>query len=561
MRIYQDGDRVVLIGKGTPFLRLKTRVAKEVDTTHHGMGSFSIPQDAMPAIVGVLQDFGVDISEEIKGLVTSTEQHAQARNQVLEIIKKGSTEGLPSMWIGKLKDHQTVAVNAMTVRGLAGLCVFDEQGTGKTVMSIAAFDILINRKEVEKVLIICPKSVISSWENDFDKFAPEYTVAVVSGLHSQKTSILRDRDTDVFLLNYETLPNLEIFLTTFTGSNRCLLIADESFHVKNVDASRSVILRKLRRNCCRAFVLSGTPAPNAPIDLVNQFNIADNGYTFRGFVTTGNNVSDADIISHLVEERGTFIRRLKDQVLPELPIKKFKLIEVKMGGRQAALYDKAKEELILYLRTIDNQILKKSLMTYFAKRVALLQICSCPTEQDPLFSGTNAKLNELDNLLNRLILQEGKKVVVWSFYRASLNEISLRYKDYGLVRIDGGTNRDDRKDAIRQFQENDDIKLFVGNPAAAGAGITLHAAADSVFVSFSDQAAQFLQALDRTHRIGQQADEVCYHIIICKDTIEKNQVRILREKEMIQHGLLHAGGEFPSSLEDAFAELGEYHYE
>ena len=556
MSAYRRRDRFIFEGKGVYFLRLKAKVTQILGAdlvVSEGREIFSIPWDAVPSISTIFSEFSID-SIESKEVVLLADKHALARDKVLEIIKNNTTDGLPTTWIDRLENYQAVAVKSMIVPGLFGLCIFDEQGTGKTVMAIAAYDLLMKNEDIECALIVCPKSVLNSWEKDFATFASEYNVITVSGAHYQKVLTLSNKS-DVYLISYESIPNLLVRLKAFAASRKCLLIADESFNVKNLNASRSVSLRELRNKCGRAFVLCGTPAPNDASDLVSQFNIADAGYTFRGFTTTGDSRDDAEIISRTIEERGIYLRRLKSEVLPGLPVKKFVVTEVRMKGSQARLYDKAKEDLILYLKTINNQTLRKNLTAYFAKRTALLQICACPIEQDPLFFGIHAKIKELDKLLNRLIIREGRKVVIWSFYRSSLNEISLRYKNYGLVKIDGGTSQEHRKQAINQFQKNENVRVFVGNPAAAGAGITLHAAADSIFLSLSDQAAQFLQALDRTHRIGQKSEEVRYHIIICKDTIERNQIKILHEKEMVQHGLFHTTDEFPSSLEDALAEL------
>ena len=100
--------------------------------------------------------------------------------------------------------------------------------------------------------------------------------------------------------------------------------------------------------------------------------------------------------------------------------------------------------------------------------------------------------------------------------------------------------------------------LFVGNPAAAGSGITLHAAYDAVYLSYSSQAAHYLQSLDRIHRRGQVSDEVNYHILVCKNTIEETEIVRLRGKEVRQHGLLGDQVIFPSTLDEALAELGAH---
>ena len=552
MQAFLKDDKVIIEGKGIEFLRFKSVVTKIVGVNFihsEGKETFSIARDAASAIDDLLSDLGV------QNFVSDVHKHKIAREQVLRIFEEQESI-LPPPWDTTLKPYQLVAVKAMIVPGLAGLCLFDEPGTGKTVMSISAFDLLYKNAEIQTALVICPKSVFNAWEHDFKKFAPTYDVITVSGTKIQKIGSLFTKH-DIYILNYESVLSLFITLRALIQSRKCLLIVDESFFVKNSNALRSKKLRELRNDCRRAFVLCGTPAPNNAIDLINQFNMADDGYTFRGFVQTGDSTHDAGIISHQVSERGVFLRRLKDQILPGLPMKKFEIIETKMEGSQLRLYNRAKESLVLYLRTMDNEMLQKDLTNYMAKRSILLQICSCPSDKDPLFTGSHAKLKILDELIEDLIIKKGRKVIIWSFYRYSIAEITRRYKNYGLVKIDGQTLDNERKNAIRKFQEDEGIKIFVGNPAAAGAGITLHAAADNIFISLSNQAAHFLQALDRTHRIGQTSDQVRYYIIICKDTIEKSQIQILRMKEMSQHKLFYSEGDFPSTLEDAFAELEE----
>jgi len=95
----------------------------------------------------------------------------------------------------------------------------------------------------------------------------------------------------------------------------------------------------------------------------------------------------------------------------------------------------------------------------------------------------------------------------WSFYRATLDRLHERYAHLGVSRVDGSiTEVSARREAVRTFQQSDGVRIFLGKPAAAGAGITLHAARISIYESMSNQAAHYLQSLDRTHRRGQVRD-------------------------------------------------------
>jgi SNF2 family DNA or RNA helicase len=265
-------------------------------------------------------------------------------------------------------------------------------------------------------------------------------------------------------------------------------------------------------------------------------------------------MTDRDKITALVEARGTFIRRLKADVLGEVPDKNFHVIRLPLKGRQALMYKKAKEGLEIELRGLDNTSFKRRLATYFQKRAALLQICSNPQSLDPTMTEVSAKMERLDELIE-LLIGSGRKVILWSFYKTSLDELASRYARFNPLRIDGSIGTSARREAVRLFQDDPSRMLFIGNPAAAGAGITLHAAFDAVYVSYSNQAAHYLQSLDRIHRRGQKSKEVNYYLLVCEGTIEETEVLRLRGKELNQHSLLGDDVPWPTSLDDALNEL------
>jgi SNF2 family DNA or RNA helicase len=339
--------------------------------------------------------------------------------------------------------------------------------------------------------------------------------------------------------------------------NRFLLVVDESFYLKNSETVRASKTERLRSRCARCFVLCGTPAPNSAHDLVNQFNLADLGFTFGGFSRSTDPTRDWDRITRLVDERGLFIRRLKGGVLKHVPEKNFHLIRVELQGKQALMYEKAKNELELVLRTLTNEAFRKSLATYFQRRSVLLQICSSPGAVDPTFNEEPVKFHVLDKLLSELI-SEGRKVIIWSFFKRSIDDMEARYKKYKPVRVDGSVEANKRRDAVTQFQTDPQVKVFIGNPAAAGAGITLHASYDAIYFSYSNQAAHYLQSLDRIHRRGQISKEVNYYLLVCKHTVEETEIVRLRGKEIRQNGLLGDHVAWPTNLDEALKELSDH---
>ena len=555
MQLEINTEFVKIFANGIELLKLRTEIRRRLgDACTAAPNSVTLPISSLPLILDLL-DGNLVTQECVASVVHRYDAHQNARRVVLDNIQAGLTVGVSSEWAYLLDSAQSVAVSAMITDGILGICLFDEQGSGKTVMSIAAFDLLVDAGEIDGMIVVCPKSMLNEWPREIKRFSQDkYIIRSASGNKRDKFDIATSKF-DVLVINYE---GVDCILSTLVGSaeiKRYLLVVDESYFLKNSDAVRSKSVGQLRSYCKRCFVLCGTPAPNSAHDLINQFDLADLGYTFTGFSKSKNPVDDWQTIASLAESRGTFIRRLKEEILQHVPDKKFHIIRVPLSGKQAMIYEQARSQLEIELRTLNNQTFKKNLASYFQKRSALLQICCCPVEVDPMLSETPVKYHALDGLLQRLF-SERRKVVLWSFYKRSIDEIMLRYKMYNPVRIDGSIQSiEKRRAAVRSFQEDPDVLLFVGNPAAAGAGITLHAAYDAVYLSFSNQAAHYLQSLDRIHRRGQVSDEVNYYLLICEKTIEESEVLRLRNKEVRQHDLLGDRVDWPNSLDDALKEL------
>lgn len=554
MKIAIGAGEATVSSSGMQFLRLKSEILKRLGTVcRSGQDFVVIPASALPVIKDLIGDEAN--REEVKAVLDDFERHRLAREQAMRIVESESSGELPERWSEILDPAQASAVAAMTMPGMLGLCLFDEQGTGKTVMSIASFDTLKDADAIDAMIVVCPKSMVGEWPKDIAKFTQDKYKVVIAEGDKRKKYEAGLKDFDVLVTNYEGVDAMLTFLVASSQKTRYLLVVDESYYLKNSESVRSENVGRLRAGCRRCFVLCGTPAPNSAHDLINQFNLADLGYTFGGFSRSRNPADDWVKISELVDMRGLFIRRLKSEVLDHVPEKNFHVIRVELKGRQALMYEKARSELELELRTLNNETFKRRLATYFQRRAALLQICCCPGALDPTFSETPAKCEDLDRLLERLISQ-GRKVILWSFFKQSLGEMMERYARYNPVRVDGSvTSSSARRAAVKAFQEDPKTMLFIGNPAAAGAGITLHASYDAIYVSYSNQAAHYLQSLDRIHRRGQVSDQVNYYLLVCKDSVEETEIVRLRGKEVRQHDLLCDHIPWPTSLDDALREL------
>ncbi len=479
----------------------------------------------------------------------------------LEEIKAGGISLAEDMLkdladVGRLDDHQKINVAMMTLPESPGMCVFDEQGAGKTVTFIYTFDLLVHRDEADIALVFAPKSMVPEWPNDLRRFKGDlYQCAVISGGRREKRVAISS-DADFFVTNFETAVSMESELTAMLRRQRgrAVIAIDESFYVKNLDAKRTKAIRRLREYCGKAYVLCGTPAPNSPQDLVQQFNIVDFGYTFADVEVPDDREASLPVVQKAIEERGLYIRNLKSDVLPDLPHKRFHRILLPLEPGQRRLYAGALKDLILDLRSIDDETFQRQISSFLARRSALLQICSNPTSVAEGYAEVPAKLLALDSLLEELIVHRAEKVILWSFYTASIDAIMDRYIPFNPVRYDGTVSEvSDRREAVRKFQEDDETMLFVANPAAAGAGLTLHRAHTAIYESMSNQAAHYLQSLDRIHRRGQTKD-VDYLVLLCDETIEVEEYERLMRKERTAQTLLGDRVERPFTRETMLEE-------
>jgi SNF2 family DNA or RNA helicase len=560
-----DNTTALVTGSGIEILRFKAIVHtqnpgwRSVTPTNN---SLQIPLEILVSVLSEL-DFQTSITTSLQAsindLTAKNKRHEISLHQFHEFLDSGVPHAENTYWAEILKPHQLIAAEAMCIEGLRGVCLFDEQGVGKTLTTIASFDLLKEKSAIDALLIVAPKTLTATWVAEFEQFLPStYSVIEISGTKSERFRKIQS-NADVYISTFDGATNDAALLSTLIRSKKFLLTVDESYFAKNPEAQRSASIMRLRALSEKAFVLCGTPAPNKPTDIIQQVNISDNGYAFQNYVPDDDKFITASQIGNILKSRAAVIRRTKDQVLPDLPKKNLEIISVRLSGTQLELYDHARRELVLYLQRIDNKAFKRNLATYFQKRATLLQICISPSLIGHADS-SSIKYETLSKLLHKLVVEQGKKVVIWSAYTRSTDHMARLFEQYGVSRVDGTVvNSVDRSLAIKKFQEDPNTRIFLGNAAAAGAGITLTAAECAIYVSFSNQAAHYMQSLDRIHRIGQAAEQVTYYFLIAKDTIEEFEIQSIWRKQSAQSDLLGDSQVSEFSRELALRELGVTH--
>ncbi len=553
-----------LIRRGVPASQIcQTFMSKGVLALAVRHGDSMILAEALASI-------GSNVSSaapEAAALTLQWNAHRAAWGRAEELYKQEDVSRISKEWLKILDPAQATAVNAMLEPGLLGFCLFDEQGTGKTFMGLGLIHHMFTSGAVDQLLIFCPSSMVGEWEQKLKSVTDlSSKIRGLAVVHAAGDNLQLTCSTSVGIVtNYrqaaDNLKYLQLWANRMKADcshAKTMLVIDESFVVKNEEAQASQAVLEIRNNCEFALVLCGTPAPNRPEDIVHQFNIADRGATLGLYRTTEDAHRNLEELSLRIGEDGAFLRRLKKDVLSELPEKSFRFHQLQMSPSHRAEYDNARLSFRAQLLAHGTGAIKKGFQSILNRRAELIKLCAYPDET-AVPHQLNQKFAELDLIVKEVCIDRGEKLLIWSSYINSLEQIESRIHTLGLSvsRIDGSVPSEERTEIVRCFQEEKSPQVIVANPSAAGAGLTLHAASHAVYMSYPSQAAHFLQSIDRIHRRGQRATETVFHLLVFDKTIEEKEVSRLFRKETTQADLLGDVYSLPRTVEDFITEIDE----
>ncbi|EOU1475941.1 DEAD/DEAH box helicase [Clostridium perfringens] len=437
-------------------------------------------------------------------------------------------------------------INEITDLGFGGVLA-DDMGLGKTLQIIA---FLLSQKK-SKSIVVVPTSVIYNWMDEFEKFAPSIKIGLVHGSKSKRDKVLRDfkrglgikveeenlkeksyEKYDVLLTTYGTLKNDE---KAYENLSFDYCIIDEAQNIKNPAAQATLSVKNIKSRCNIA--LTGTPIENNLMELWSIFDFVMPGYLFTKDRFRERFILDESNLSELKSLITPFIlRRLKEDVLSELPEKLEKKYLVEMKGKQKQLYS-------FYVKAIKNQLNenksseksgrdKINLFSYLTK---LREICLDPSLVVPDYTGGSSKLTVVKEIVKDAS-ESGKKILLFSQFTSVLQKIEEDFKkeDISYLYLDGGTSAKDRVERVKKFNEDSNIKVFLISLKAGGVGLNLTSA--SMVIHFDPwwNPAVEDQATDRAHRFGQE-NKVEVIKLVAKDTIEEKIVLMQEDKrELIQ---------------------------
>lgn len=424
-------------------------------------------------------------------------------------------------------------------------------GCGKTLTAIAIAGAGYQMGNVERLLIVAPTSVVAVWPKELREYAKfKYTCKTLLGEKKQRIKQIDDllkfpfKALKVAVINYESTWRPEI-LEKLKEFDADMVIADESQRIKTYDAAQSKAMHELGDQARYKLILSGTPVQTAAIDIWSQYRFldktifGDNFFKFRGRYAIMGGYGNKKIVGYkdleglIKKEHSIAFRVTKDEAL-DLPEQTFETRKIQFSQKEKNLYERIKRDSYAELEG-GGHITATTVLT---RLLRLQQLTGGFLVQDDAQKPqlvSRAKLDALADIIEDYVIGSGKKLVIFARFIAEVKAImeladKILPKELKQVAIYGDIKKEDRGDIVKQFQEDPETVLFIGQIDTAGTGITLTAADTCVYYSKNFNYATYSQSLSRIHRIGQR--NCCTYIDLeIEGTIDELISKALSRKE------------------------------
>ena len=382
----------------------------------------------------------------------------------------------------------------------------DEMGLGKTMQAITAIRMLLRSGELSRVLLVCPKPLVTNWQREFQLWAPEIPLCIIEGDQAKRRWQWTEAAGPVTIANYELLMRDRDVLES--GLAFDLVVLDEAQRIKNTGGTTSQVVRSIRRT--RNWALTGTPIENTPDDLVGIFEFLSPGYLRPGL--------GPKRLAELVRDH--ILRRTKGMVLTDLPPKMFREAELDLSPEQRATYEMAESEGVLHLNEMGESI---TIQHVFELVLRLKQICNF----DPL-TGASSKLERLVADLEE-VAASGKKAIVFSQWVKCLEILAHQLQHFGPLQFHGKIPTKQRDGVLKQFKEDPTKHVILMSYGAGSVGLNLQFCEYVFLFDRWWNPAVEDQAINRAHRIG-AAGPVTVTRMLSVATIEERINEVLEHK-------------------------------
>lgn len=483
---------------------------------------------------------------------------------------------LPKSLNATLRGYQSVGIQWLQMLdyyGLGGILA-DDMGLGKTVQILCVIcsyleensnkDGVNSNQEQEEnnqikekkkpTLVVCPSSLCLNWQNEIEKFTKSITSIVIHGtLEERKRQIANIQNYNIAITSYELLKR-DIDEYKEHNYQFKYVIADEAQYIKNNNTQNAKAIKNISAET--RFALTGTPIENSLSELWSIFDFIMPGYLFgyrkykELYETPIVKENDEKAMLKLKKLIEPFVlRRIKGEVLKELPDKMVTVLNSQMTEEQEKIYlsylSQAKTNAI---QEIKENGIEKSQIKILALLTRLRQICCHPSLFIDNYNGDSGKLSQCIEIIKDGI-QSGHKILLFSGYTTMFEIIEKELKKEGIeyLKLTGQTKVSDRMNLVDEFNNNPDKKLFLISLKAGGTGLNLIGADMVIHYDPWWNLSAENQATDRTYRIGQKRNVQVYKLIT-KNSIEEKIYDLQKRKEILIDSMLSTNQTFISKL-------------
>ena len=408
--------------------------------------------------------------------------------------------------------------------------------------------------QIKPSLVICPSSLTLNWYNEIQKFAPSLKVLLINGnAQERKNKIQQINEYNVVIASYDILKR-DIDEYKKQKYQFKYIIADEAQYIKNNNTQNFKAIKEIQAET--RYALTGTPIENSLSELWSIFDFVMPGYLFgyRKFkelyetpIVKGEDGNSMRKLKMLIEP--FILRRIKEEVLTELPDKTITILNNEMEDEQQKIYMSYMSQVKEEIETeISINGFEKSQIKILSLLMRLRQICCHPSLFIENYKGGSSKLNQCVQIVKDAI-ESGHKILLFSGYTSMFNIIEQEFKKENIsyYKLTGETKVSDRIKLVDEFNENPDIKVFLISLKAGGTGLNLIGADMVIHYDPWWNLSAENQATDRTYRIGQKKNVQVYKLIT-KNSIEEKIYELQQKKAKLIDNMLSTKETFISKL-------------
>lgn len=505
-------------------------------------GHVTVPAFRAPFVDRVLK--------EAPALGYSRDEAVRALLRTIKTVEN-SEHSVPAALNGTLRGYQQVGFRwlcTMEEFGFGGILA-DDMGLGKTVQMIALFLDAAARGITAPSLVVCPASLVLNWESELHRFAPSLTVRTVVGDSAAREALLREvGEGEILVTSYDLLKR---DVDAYRALAFHYVVLDEAQYIKNHATQNARAVKSL--SAVQRFALTGTPVENRLSELWSIFDFLMPGFLFsypkfrERFELPAVRDGDREALASLSRLCAPFLlRRLKREVLEELPPKTETVHRIPLGEAQRKTYAAA----AMAMREELQQKGAPTRLQALTMLTRLRQICCDPSLCYENYRGESAKLERCLELTKEAV-DTGHRVLLFSQFTSMLAILEKRLADENIpfYTLQGSTPREKRAAMVEAFNSEQGAPVFLISLKAGGTGLNLTAADVVIHYDPWWNVAAQNQAADRAHRMGQQRPVQVYKLI-AESTVEERITDLQRQKQSLADAVVHADGLSLSALSD-----------